>query len=46
MKKRIQDLINKGNQQENRIEKNTRTTKGTKSCLKMCGKLNSIKMHT
>ena len=28
------------------IEKNTRVTKGTKSCLKMRAKLNLSKMHT
>ena len=39
MKKRKQDLINEGNQQDNHNQKKiTRATKGTKSCLKMRGR--------
>ena len=46
MKKRKQDLINKGNQQENRNQKEHMYNKGDKVLLKNAWKLNSTKMYT
>ena len=45
IEKRKQDLINKGNQQENCNQKITRTSNGTKSDLKMHEKQNLIRMY-
>ena len=45
-KKRKQDLIDKGNQQENQNQKEYTYNNGDKVLLKNTWKLNSTKMHT